>query len=163
MQFLDGHGRSSKQDRARYYAKEDQGTLAHDVTSAGEDKHVEFDPARVNASAARRAVEAAPAPQVLGETESMCVGGRISVERIVIELEIPGDSRSLFRLRLDNKVVGENLTAAQIHLLVGGDSRPDYTAEASRERVRARKVSGIYRTAYLAWSGAIQTRGINQL
>ena len=49
----------------------------------------------------------------------MSVRGRISVERIVIELEIPGDSRSLFRLRLDNKVVGENLTAVQTHLLVG--------------------------------------------
>jgi hypothetical protein len=35
----------------------------------------------------------------------------MSVERIVIELETPGDSRSLFRLRLDNKVVGEHLTA----------------------------------------------------
>ena len=44
---------------------------------------------------------------------------KMSVERIVIELETPGDSRSLFRLRLDNKVVGENLTAVQAHLLVG--------------------------------------------
>ncbi|MFZ0600589.1 MAG: hypothetical protein WAN05_04315 [Roseiarcus sp.] len=44
---------------------------------------------------------------------------KMSVERIVIELETPGDSRSLFRLRLDNKVVGENLTAVQVHLLVG--------------------------------------------
>jgi hypothetical protein len=49
----------------------------------------------------------------------MSVSDRMSVERIVIELETPGDSRSLFRLRLDNKVVGENLTAAQAHLLVG--------------------------------------------
>jgi hypothetical protein len=49
----------------------------------------------------------------------MSVSERMSVERIVIELETPGDSRSLFRLRLDNKVVGENLTAAQAHLLVG--------------------------------------------
>jgi hypothetical protein len=49
----------------------------------------------------------------------MSVKGRISVERIVIELQIPGDSGSLFRLRLDNKVVGENLTAVQTHLLVG--------------------------------------------
>jgi hypothetical protein len=44
---------------------------------------------------------------------------KMSVERIVIELETPGDSRSLFRLRLNNKVVGENLTAVQAHLLVG--------------------------------------------
>jgi hypothetical protein len=49
----------------------------------------------------------------------MSVSGRISVERIVIELQTPGDSGSLFRLRLDNKVVGENLTAVQTHLLVG--------------------------------------------
>jgi hypothetical protein len=74
---------------------------------------------RGNGSAARCAVEAAPPSRVLGETEGMSVSGRISVENIVIELEIPGDSRSLFRLRLDNKVVGENLTAVQTHLLVG--------------------------------------------
>jgi hypothetical protein len=82
-------------------------------------EHVEFDPVRGNGSAARRAVEAAPPPRVSGEADGMSVSGRISVERIIIELEIPGDSRSLFRLRLDNKVVGENLTAVQTHLLVG--------------------------------------------
>jgi hypothetical protein len=49
----------------------------------------------------------------------MSFGDRTSVERIIIELETPDDSRSLFRLRLDNKVVRENLTAAQAHLLVG--------------------------------------------
>jgi hypothetical protein len=49
----------------------------------------------------------------------MGVSGRISVEQIVIELQTPGDSGSLFRLRLDNKVVGENLTAVQTHLLIG--------------------------------------------
>jgi hypothetical protein len=55
----------------------------------------------------------------LRETESMSVSDGVSVERIVIELETPGDSRSLFRLRLGNRVVGENLTAVQGHLLVG--------------------------------------------
>jgi hypothetical protein len=49
----------------------------------------------------------------------MGVSGRISVEQIVIELQTPGDSGSLFRLRLDNKVIGENLTAVQTHLLIG--------------------------------------------
>jgi hypothetical protein len=44
-------------------------------------------------------------------------GGGIA--RIVIELEAPGDSRSMFRLRLDNVIVGEGLTAVQVHLLVG--------------------------------------------
>jgi hypothetical protein len=42
-----------------------------------------------------------------------------AIARIVIELETPGDSRSMFRLRLDNTIVGEGLTAAQAHLLVG--------------------------------------------
>jgi hypothetical protein len=41
------------------------------------------------------------------------------VGRIVIELETPGDSRSMFRLRLDDTTVGEDLTAAQAHILVG--------------------------------------------
>jgi hypothetical protein len=49
----------------------------------------------------------------------MGVSGRISVEQIVIELQTPGDSGSLFRLRLDNKVIRENLTAVQTHLLIG--------------------------------------------
>jgi hypothetical protein len=49
----------------------------------------------------------------------MSISDRMSVEQIVIELETPCDSRSLFRLRLDKKVVGENLTAAQAHLLIG--------------------------------------------
>jgi hypothetical protein len=56
---------------------------------------------------------------VSGETKGMSFSARTSVERIIIELEIPGDSRSLFRLRLDNKVVGENLTAVQTHILIG--------------------------------------------
>ena len=71
---------------------------------------------RGNGSACRRS---SPPPLVSGEKEGMSVYGVISVERIIIELEIPGDSRSLFRLRLNNKVVGENLTAVQTHLLVG--------------------------------------------
>jgi hypothetical protein len=49
----------------------------------------------------------------------MSVSGRISVKRIVIELETSGDSGSLLRFRLDNTVVGGCLTAVQTHLLVG--------------------------------------------
>ena len=49
----------------------------------------------------------------------MPAGDIARIERIVIELETPGDSRSMFRLRLDDATVGENLTAAQAHLLVG--------------------------------------------
>jgi hypothetical protein len=79
-------------------------------------EHVEFYPVRGTGSARHRS---GPRPLASGETEGISVSARISVERIIIELEIPGDSRSLFRLRLDNKVVGENLTAVQTHLLVG--------------------------------------------
>ena len=38
---------------------------------------------------------------------------------IGIEWETLGDPATMFRLRIDDKVVGENLTAAQAHLLVG--------------------------------------------
>jgi hypothetical protein len=66
----------------------------------------------------------------------MSVSGRISVERIVIELQTPGDSGSLFRLRLDNKVVEENLTAVQTHLLVG-EILDRITLPRPSQRVRA--------------------------
>jgi hypothetical protein len=38
---------------------------------------------------------------------------------IGIEWQTIGDPAAMFRLRIDDKVVGENLTAAQAHLLVG--------------------------------------------
>jgi hypothetical protein len=38
---------------------------------------------------------------------------------IAIEPESPGDSATFFRLRIDQRVVGEKLTAAQTHLLIG--------------------------------------------
>jgi hypothetical protein len=41
------------------------------------------------------------------------------IERIVIETETPGDSRTMFRVRTDDLVIGQNLTAAQAHLIVG--------------------------------------------
>jgi hypothetical protein len=42
-----------------------------------------------------------------------------AIERIVIETETPGDSRTMFRVRIDDLVLGQNLTAAQAHLIVG--------------------------------------------
>lgn len=45
--------------------------------------------------------------------------GRRMIERIVIETETPGDSRTMFRVRMDDLVIGQNLTAAQAHLIVG--------------------------------------------
>jgi hypothetical protein len=39
--------------------------------------------------------------------------------QIVIEAETPGDSRTMFRLRIDADLISEDLTTAQAHLLVG--------------------------------------------
>ena len=41
------------------------------------------------------------------------------VRQIVIETETPGDSRTMFRLRIDSTSIAEGLTAVQAHLLVG--------------------------------------------
>ena len=41
------------------------------------------------------------------------------VRQIVIELEAPGDSRTMFRLRIDESLVADDLTAAQAHVLIG--------------------------------------------
>jgi hypothetical protein len=47
------------------------------------------------------------------------MAARAMIERIVIETETPGDSRTMFRVLMDRLVIGENLTAAQAHLIVG--------------------------------------------
>jgi hypothetical protein len=39
--------------------------------------------------------------------------------RIIIETETPDESRTMFRVLLDAKVVGERLTAVQAHLVAG--------------------------------------------
>ena len=50
----------------------------------------------------------------------MLVSDAIKVKQIVVELETPGDyEEQCFELGLDDKIVGENLTAVQAHLLVG--------------------------------------------
>jgi hypothetical protein len=41
------------------------------------------------------------------------------VRRIVIEAELPDDSRMVFRIRVDANLIGEGLTSAQVHILVG--------------------------------------------
>jgi hypothetical protein len=40
------------------------------------------------------------------------------VRQIVIEAETPGDSRTMFRLRIDASSIAEGLTAVQAHVLV---------------------------------------------
>jgi hypothetical protein len=41
------------------------------------------------------------------------------VRRIVIEAEPPDDSRTVFRMCVDANLIGEGLTSAQVHMLVG--------------------------------------------
>jgi hypothetical protein len=41
------------------------------------------------------------------------------VRQIVIEAETPGDSRTMFRLRVDASPIADGLTAVQAHILVG--------------------------------------------
>ncbi len=41
------------------------------------------------------------------------------VRQIVIEAETPGDSRTMFRLRMNACSIAEGLTAVQAHILVG--------------------------------------------
>jgi hypothetical protein len=38
---------------------------------------------------------------------------------IVIQSEKPGDSASLFRLMIGDKLIAKNMTAVQVHILVG--------------------------------------------
>jgi hypothetical protein len=40
------------------------------------------------------------------------------VRQIVIEAETPGDSRTMFRLRIDANPIAKGLTAVQAHILV---------------------------------------------
>jgi hypothetical protein len=41
------------------------------------------------------------------------------LRQIVIEAETPGDSRTMFRLRIDTNLIANDLTTPQTHLLVG--------------------------------------------
>ena len=42
---------------------------------------------------------------------------RVLLLKITIETEIPADSRSMFRVLLDGKLIGEGLTAVQAQLV----------------------------------------------
>ena len=73
------------------------------------------------------------------------------VERIVIEIVTPGNSRTMFRALMDRLVVEENLTAAQAHL-IGGKVLDRITlprpAKKHLERsypARARRIKGLHR------------------
>ena len=67
--------------------------------------------------------------------------GRLLLPKTIsVEAESPDDSATMFRLRIDDLIVGEDLTAAQAHLLVG----------EILERVALPRREGRARTAVLA-------------
>ena len=41
------------------------------------------------------------------------------LRQIVIDAETPGNSRTMFRLRMDASIIADGLTAVQAHVLVG--------------------------------------------
>jgi hypothetical protein len=59
------------------------------------------------------------------------------LRQIVVEVETPDDSRTMFGLRIDANVIAESLTAVQAHLLIGeildriALPRPGESAESS--------------------------------
>jgi hypothetical protein len=59
-------------------------------------------------------------------------------ERIVIEAEPSGDSRSLFRLQVDGHLIGQGLTVGQVQLLLR-----EVLDRINPPRPRARKAAGL--------------------
>lgn len=59
------------------------------------------------------------------------------IDQIVAETETPGDSRTLFRVRMDNLVIGQSLTAAQGPSYRWRSARPGYAAAAAKKGSRA--------------------------
>jgi hypothetical protein len=55
------------------------------------------------------------------------------MRQIVIEAQTPGDSRTMFRLRIDKDLIAEGLTAVQAHILVAKSS----TGLRYRKRTRS--------------------------
>ena len=62
------------------------------------------------------------------------------LRQIVVETETAGDSRTMFRLRIDSNVIAEGLTAAQAHLLVG-EILDRFTLPKHEDRPSARSAS----------------------
>jgi hypothetical protein len=63
--------------------------------------------------------------------------------RVTFEAQSPGDSGSMFRLLIDEKVVGENLTAAQLHILLGEILRMVALPKESTIPLQRRKASNL--------------------
>ncbi|HME85067.1 MAG TPA: hypothetical protein VKG91_11090 [Roseiarcus sp.] len=89
------------------------------------------------------------------------------VRQIVIELETPGDSRTMFRLRIDASLIANDLTAAQAHVLAGEIleliTMPTSSDEASpatepdaamRAPVRLRAIGDMPRRSWAFWRKA---------
>jgi hypothetical protein len=63
--------------------------------------------------------------------------------QLVLEAEEPGNSRSLFRVTLNGKVIASALTAAQAHLIVGDALEAFVMPGARRRHVGATKPEGL--------------------
>jgi hypothetical protein len=61
--------------------------------------------------------------------------GLSMVRQIVIEVEPPDDSQTVFRLCIDENLVAEGLTAAQAHMLVG-ESLIELACRSQTRRLR---------------------------
>jgi hypothetical protein len=66
------------------------------------------------------------------------------LRQIVVEAETVGDSRTMFRLRIDANVIAEGLTAAQAHLLVG-EILDRFTLPKQDDRTSVRSASSRWR------------------
>jgi hypothetical protein len=55
----------------------------------------------------------------------------VGVPTMAVEAELSDDPRTMFRLRINGKVIGESLTAAQAHLLAARPSRAKGTTLTS--------------------------------
>jgi hypothetical protein len=63
--------------------------------------------------------------------------------QLLLEAEDPKNSRSLFRVTLNGKVIASGLTAAQSHLIVGEALEAFVMPGAGRRRVGATKPEGL--------------------
>ena len=80
------------------------------------------------------------------------------VRQIVIELETPGDSRTMFRLRMDASPIADDLTAVQAHVLIGEIFERITLPESSEGASSAMESDARYESASaVAHTGAVAT------
>jgi hypothetical protein len=63
--------------------------------------------------------------------------------KIAFETETPNDSRTLFQVRIDERVIAEGLTAVQVHVLVGEVLERIALPQRSLRTKRARELAPV--------------------